>query len=86
VRAELSRTYASPEEARALRSALAPDQEGFVSAVLEGATLRFTVTARHEAELRRTLEDLLACLAAAERTWEGGGGAPEPSEEEEEEP
>lgn len=67
--AHLRHACASEAEATALLRALEPDHEGFVHATTEGSVLRLDVQAKSVSELRRTLEDTLACLSAAERTW-----------------
>jgi hypothetical protein len=73
--ARLARRCASSEEAQALLRALEPDQEGFVQARVEGDLLVLEVRSSSVPELRRTLEDTLACLSAAERTWNAAHGA-----------
>jgi hypothetical protein len=82
MRAELHREYARPEEALALARSLTPDDAGYVRSTARGSTLHLSVEARSVGELRRTLEDALACLSAAERTWERQASA-DPEEEEE---
>jgi hypothetical protein len=72
--AHLRRSCSSHEEAEALLRSLAPDNEGFVRARTEGALLFLDVQAKGVPELRRTLEDTLACLSAAERTWNAARG------------
>ncbi len=83
MRAELQREYRSAEEALALARALAPDDEGYVKSNVRGRRLLLSVEAKSVGELRRTLEDALACLSGAERTWELQ--APEERDEGEEE-
>jgi hypothetical protein len=73
--ARLSRTYPTKEQAGALRAALEPDDEGYVEAATTGPTLTLHVRARNVGELRRSLEDVLACLSGAERTWESRRGS-----------
>jgi hypothetical protein len=51
-----------------LRAALSADQGRFVLAVRRGDELWFAVDAEGPRPARATLDDLLACLAAAERT------------------
>jgi hypothetical protein len=64
----LRRSYGSAREAETMRAALSADQGAFVRAKRAGRTLTFRVLAEAPASARATLEDLLACLAAAERT------------------
>ena len=70
MRAELRREYRSAGEALALARALRPDDGGYVTSEARGPTLLLSVEAKSVGELRRTLEDTLACLSAAERAWE----------------
>ncbi len=64
----LGRRYASPEAAERLWRVLSADQAGFVATRRDGPELEFTVAARDARSARATIDDLLACLAAAERT------------------
>jgi hypothetical protein len=57
----------SPEAARTLRAAVAVDNPPYVAIDLEGTELVIRLTASSAASARATLEDLLACLSAAER-------------------
>lgn len=85
--ASLRRTCSSAEEARALAAAIAPENSGYVEATAVGRELRIEARGRNEGELRRTLDDLLACVSAAERTWaaaHGAGSAPPSAEDDEE--
>ena len=61
------RTCGSPEEAERLRRALAVDSPEYVTLTVEGRELVVSTTARSASSARATLEDLLACLQAAER-------------------
>jgi hypothetical protein len=61
------RACASPAEAERLRRALAADSPPYLHLAAEGSDLVIAVTAATAASLRATLEDLLACLQAAER-------------------
>lgn len=70
----LERRYASPQEASRLARAVAADHPGFVTGGARGATLRFRVEAPSPASARASLDDLLACVAAAERTLATGRG------------
>jgi hypothetical protein len=58
-----------------LRRALAVDSPEFVRLTVEGADLVLATTAASAASARATLEDLIACLQAAERATGGGRGA-----------
>jgi len=48
--------------------ALRADNPSFVSVEADGREIEVRLTARSAASARATLEDLLACLRAAERT------------------
>ena len=60
----------SPEKARALLAAISPDDpnsfEAKIVEVGEGAELRIIVVGKQLKTVRSTVDDLLACLAAAE--------------------
>ncbi len=71
--ATVRRTCSSREEAETLLKALAPDNSTFVLGRTEGAELVLEARAASVGELQRTLDDALACLTAAERTWSSGG-------------
>lgn len=60
--------------AEALRRAVAADNPPYVDVTTEGTDLVVRVTARSAASARTTLDDLMACLSAAERA-----GAPSTS-------
>lgn len=60
--------YDSPAMAEAVRAALAPEDEAFVDARVEGAVLRVRAEADAPEGLLRTLDDYLACVSAAEST------------------
>ena len=60
------RTCPDPELAERLRAAVAADNPDFVDARVVGSVLEIRVTASSPASARSTLEDLLACLKAAE--------------------
>ncbi len=72
---ELKRTCASADEARRLAAAVSVDDPSHVSVVAEGEALFVRVAAASAGSVRATLDDLLACLAAAE----GAARAPGPS-------
>jgi hypothetical protein len=61
------RPCATLEEARRLRAAVAVDNPSFVRLDVEGTDLVVRVVASSAASARATLDDLLACLSAAER-------------------
>jgi hypothetical protein len=67
VTAVVRRTCASRAEAERLRAAVAADNPPFVHVDVEGADLVVQLTAASAASARASLEDLLACLGAAER-------------------
>jgi hypothetical protein len=54
--------------ARRVVEALRADNPSFVTVVAKGSEIEIRLTARSAASARATLEDLLACLRAAERT------------------
>ncbi|MGB6499805.1 MAG: KEOPS complex subunit Pcc1, partial [Thermoplasmata archaeon] len=62
------RRCASAEEARALVASVAADTPDYVVLGVDGSDLEIRLTARSAASARATLEDLFACLKAAERT------------------
>ncbi len=64
--------------ARHVVEALRADTPEFVSVEAVGSDVEIRLTARSAASARATLEDLLACLRAAERTT---GGRPENAQE-----
>lgn len=68
-RAEIARECASPELAEALRRSLAPENAGFASATVSGSRLVIRAEATSLGELRRTVDDLLACIGTAEKVW-----------------
>jgi hypothetical protein len=53
--------------AHALRAAVAADNPPYVTVELDGPELVVRLTTASAASARTTLEDLLACLSAAER-------------------
>ena len=61
------RTCASAEEAERLRRALAVDTPDFVSLTVEGRDLVIATSGTSARSVRASLEDLIACLQAAER-------------------
>ncbi|MGI0130159.1 MAG: KEOPS complex subunit Pcc1 [Thermoplasmata archaeon] len=69
----MRRACASAAEAERLRAAVAADNPSFVRVEVEGSTLVIRVTAASAESARATLEDLLACLSAAERAMGSSG-------------
>ena len=65
------RRCASPAEAEALRRAVQVDTPDFVRIATRGAELEIALSATSAASARATLEDLFACLKAAERAVVG---------------
>ncbi|MGA9840155.1 MAG: KEOPS complex subunit Pcc1 [Thermoplasmata archaeon] len=65
------RSCASADAAQRLRAAVVADTPPFVRLEVEGTSLVVRVASPSAASARATLEDLLACLSAAERA--GGG-------------
>lgn len=66
-RATLRLRFASRDEAERLAAALAPENDGFLTTRVEGETLVAEADAPSAASLLRTLDETLACLAAAEK-------------------
>ncbi|MCI4368159.1 MAG: hypothetical protein L3K09_01155 [Thermoplasmata archaeon] len=64
----LERSYATEKAAHALVSALAADQPDYVRAKATGCVVRIEVAGATASSVRATLDDLLSCLVAAERT------------------
>jgi hypothetical protein len=67
VKVDLRRTGRSAREAEALLAAIRADTPDFVALSTDGPTLRIRLAASSAGSARATLEDLLACLQAAER-------------------
>ncbi len=65
--AHLRRRCADPASADALRRAVLADNPDFVSVTVEGSDLVVAASADSPSSLRETIEDLLACLGAAEK-------------------
>ncbi len=63
----LRRRCASPDEAERLRAAVVADNPSFVGVSTDGADLLVSVAAASASSVRATIDDLLACLGAAER-------------------
>jgi hypothetical protein len=62
------RTFPTPEVARRLAAAVGADNPSFVRVEVEGSELTVRLTSRSAASARATLDDLMACLRAAERS------------------
>ncbi len=65
---EIERRYPSAAVAERILRALAADQPAFVTSERSGTLVRFRVSEGSAQSLRATLEDLLACVQAAERS------------------
>jgi hypothetical protein len=68
VTAEVRRHCASVAEAERLRAAVVADDPEFVDVRVDGSDLVARVVTPSAGSARTTLDDLLACLAAAEKT------------------
>jgi len=71
VTAVVRRTCATPADAERLRAAVVADNPEYVGVEVDGTDLVVRLVAPSAASARATLEDLMACLAAAERTMGG---------------
>jgi hypothetical protein len=67
----LRHACASATEADRLRAAVVADNPDYVRVDVEGADLVVRVTAPSPGSARATLDDLLACVSAAERAASG---------------
>ena len=65
---EIERRYPSAAVAERIVRALAADQPTFVTTERDGAKVRFRIAEGSPRSLRATLEDLLICVQAAERS------------------
>ncbi|HYA54375.1 MAG TPA: KEOPS complex subunit Pcc1 [Thermoplasmata archaeon] len=63
--------------ARRVADAVRADNPSFVTIAVDGSELEVRLTATSAASARATLEDLLACLRAAERTANERSVAPQ---------
>lgn len=72
----IARTCADPAEAELLARAVSADDPAYVQVVRDGSRLTFLVEGARAASVRSTIEDLLACLQAAERARRTALGAP----------
>jgi len=74
----LERRYRSHPEAERVWRAVAADNPGYVSGHVDADRLVIEAASPSAASLRMTLDDLIACLAAAERSGEASGPPPSP--------
>lgn len=65
--ATLRLRFASPEQAQRIAESLAPENEGYLRARVEGATLVAEAQADTPLGLLRTLDEVLALAGAAEK-------------------
>lgn len=72
----MRRACTSAAEADRLRAAVAADNPSFVEVAVEGSALVVRVRAPSAQSARATLDDLLACLGAAERSAARSGSGP----------
>lgn len=68
VKATLTRRCQSESDAQRLARALFPDNGDFVHTSVKGRELTIQVEGRSAREVQRSLDDLLACLSAAEKS------------------
>lgn len=61
-------SFPDPTTARRIAEAVRADNPAFVSVEAQGNQIEIRLSASSAASARATLEDLLACLRAAERT------------------
>ena len=73
-RATMRLQFASPEEAQRMADALAPENGAYLSVRVEGSALVAEAAADAPLKLLHTLDDALACLAAAEKAARVGRG------------
>lgn len=71
-RASLRLHFDNPAQAMRLVASLAPENEGFVRMRVEGATLVAEAESETPMGLLRTLDEVLATLAAAEKSERAG--------------
>ncbi len=64
----LRRTYSTAAIAEQVRRAVAADDPSYVRSSVLGAVLEYRIEAPHAASARATLDDLLACVNAAEHS------------------
>ena len=63
---ELRFPYDDERTAKAVLSAVSPENGDYVKARLEGSTIVYEMQAENAGTLRNTADDLLACIKAAE--------------------
>jgi hypothetical protein len=68
--ARVTLTFADVAQARAIASAVALDDSGYIRTTVRGRTLLATTSADGPMSLLHTLDDYLACVSVAERTTE----------------
>lgn len=68
--------FGSARSAARVAAALSADDPGYVKVRVRGATLDVTIRASSAASARATVDDLLACVRAAERSLAVGSGRP----------
>jgi tRNA threonylcarbamoyladenosine modification (KEOPS) complex Pcc1 subunit len=73
---ELRMEYDRKRTADAVYSAIGPDNEGYVRSELQGKTILFFVESETAGSMKNTVDDLLACVKAAE---ESSGLVPGPA-------
>lgn len=66
-RATLRLAFADETEARRMQAALSPENGSYLATRVEGNVLVAEATAESALSLLHTLDDALACLAAAQR-------------------
>ena len=69
-------TFPDATTARRVADSVRADNPSFVRVEAVGSAIEIRLTATSAASARATLEDLLACLRAAERTAGDAGPAP----------
>lgn len=82
--ATLSMTFASAAQAKTIQAALAPEDAGWVTSRLDGATLHAEIRADRLGEFVRTVDDYLGGVTAAVRAANAvapkGSGASPPAQ------
>lgn len=63
---DLSVEYDDACAAKAIYDSIAPDNEGYVETYLTGCLLKMKIAAENAGTLRNTMDDLMACIKAAE--------------------
>lgn len=79
VELSLSVEYADEREAAMVLAALGPDNEGYLTSSQQGRVIHFLIESSSVGTLRNSVDDLLACLRAAEETLSiGADPVPDP--------